>query len=161
MARNIRNLVLLILICLILVSCEYPGDDVMYSIGKYRSFEWYSEGTFQDYTDYGKFYYDSVDFTKNRYFQKIETSDITILNEHLDDFDNWVELFRKEDPCQELGLNYDFDRSVIDCEDYLYMESELHTWSDGHMTFLKYDIYFFDTQSGFSQKILCNGHSSI
>jgi len=130
-----------------LSSCGYPGDAVRHSIGKYTRCEWYSSGGFQDYTDYGKFYYDSVDFSQNPYFQKIDASHIPILEEHLDDFENWVDLFRKNDSCQELVGHYDFDRSLIDCEDYLYLESESRTWSDGHTSLVNYNIHFFDTQT--------------
>ena len=144
MPRKIRNGIFLTLVSILfltLTSCGYPGDDVRYSIGKYGDSEWYSSGGFQDYTDYGKFYYDSVDFTQNTYFQKIDASHIPILEEHLDDFENWVAL------CQELVDHYDFDRSIIDCEDYLYIESESRTWSDGHTFLVNYNIHFFDTQT--------------
>ena len=150
MGRKAGKLVLLILVsllCLTLVSCGYPGDDVRYSIGNYTHCEWYSSGGFQDYTDYGKFYYDSVDFTKNRYFHKMETSDIAVLTEHLDDFEGWIALYRKDEPSMELVVQYDFDRSIIDCEDFLYIESELHTWHDGRTSLVNYNIHFFDTQS--------------
>ena len=150
MQRKIRNCVFLALVFILfltLTSCGYPGDNVRYSIGKYRDFEWYSSGGFQDYTDYGKFYYDSVDFTQNAYFQKIDASHIPILEEHLDDFENWVDLYRKDDSCQELVDHYDFDRSLIDWEDYLYIESERHTWRDGHTSLVNYNIHFFDTQT--------------
>ena len=103
-----------------LSSCTAPEDKVLNSLGEYKSKEFYTEGAFQDYTDYAKYYYDSVDFTDNEYFSKIQQSDIDILNEHLDDF----------------------DRSIIDSEDYLYINSEKHTWDDGYTSLVNYDVYF-------------------
>ena len=150
MQRKIRNCVFLALVSILfltLTSCGYPGDNVRYSIGKYRDFEWYSSGGFQDYTDYGKFYYDSVDFTQNTCFQKIDASHIPVLEEHLDDFEKWIALLREDETSQKLVTHYDFDRSLIDCEDYLYIESERHTWSDGHTSLVNYNIHFFDTQT--------------
>ena len=128
-------------------SCGYPGDDVRYSIGTYTHYEWYTSGGFQDYTDYGKFYYDTVDFSQNRYFQKLTPSEMVTLQEHLDDFEGWVALHSTNDDATELVIHYDFDRTIIDCEDYLYMESELHTWRDGTTSLVNYNIHFFDTQS--------------
>ena len=150
MQRKIRNgtiLTLVSVLFLTLTSCVYPGDAVRYSIGKYSDFEWYSSGGFQDYTDYGKFYYDSVDFTQNTYFQKIDASHIPVLEEHLDDFEKWIALLREDETSQKLVTHYDFDRSLIDCEDYLYIESERRTWSDGHTSLVNYNIHFFDTQT--------------
>ena len=118
-----------------------------YSIGKYTRHEWYTSGVFQDYTNYGKFYYDTVDFAQNRYFQKITSSDMITLQEHLDDYEGWIELCRKDDASDEVAVHYDFDRSLIDCEDYLYLESELRTRSDGSTFLVNYNIHFFDTQS--------------
>ena len=34
-----------------------------------------------------------------------------------------------------------------DTEDYFYIYSEEHTWSDGHTSLVRYNIYLFDTQT--------------
>ena len=144
-------LVSLILFISSLLACIPPEDKVLNSLGEYKSKEFYTEGAFQDFTDYAKYYYDSVDFTDNEYFSKIEQTDIEVLNEHLDDFESWIETYRKGDASRELVVNYDFDRSLIDFDDYLYVDSETttHTWDDGTTTtyLINYDIYFFDTQT--------------
>ena len=112
------------------------------SLPDYESKEFYTSGGFQDFTDYAKYHYAEVDMTENAYFTKIQESDISKIHTHLDDFENWVEIHRKSDSSNELVIHYDFDRSIIDEGDYIYIESEGHTWSDGHTSFTKYNVYF-------------------
>ena len=69
MRKHVVFLVVVSLITLLLASCAAPEDKVLNSLGKYKSHVFYSEGTFQDFTDYAKYYYDSVDFANNEYFQ--------------------------------------------------------------------------------------------
>ena len=150
MKRIKSTAIILSLIILIstLSSCIAPEDKVLNSLGECRSCEFYTCGGFQDYTDYAKYYYDPVDFTDNEYFSIIEQSDIDALNEHLDNFESCVEAHGYNDASSEIVVNYDFDRSVIDHEDYLYIESEKYDpWDDGNMVFASYDVYFFDTQT--------------
>ena len=140
----------LIAVCLLtlLSACVIPKNKVLASLGEYRDHEFYSEGAFQDYTDYAKYDYDSVDFTDNEYFAKIHPSDLDTLNEILDDFESCIEFFREDDASREIVVNYDFDRSWIDTEDYLYIDSEQREpWEDGNPVFYKYNVYFFDTQT--------------
>ena len=145
-----RIIVLLLTVsCLILPlsSCDLLEDKVLCSLGECKSYEFYTEGAFQDYTDYAKYYYDSVDFTDNEYFSKISQSGIDALNEHIDDFENMIEAYREGDATREIVANYDFDRSIIDSEDYLYMDSEEHTVYNGVVFLVSYDVYFFDAQT--------------
>ena len=147
MKKHMAFLVVVSLVTLLLASCVAPEDKVLNSLGEYKSHDLYHEGAFQDFTDYAKYYYDSVVFADNEYFSKIEQSDIDILNEHLDDFESWIETYREGDASREIVVNYDFDRSLIDFEDYLYIDSEKNTWDDGYTSLVNYDIYFFDTQT--------------
>ena len=136
------------LLIIILSACTEREDKVISSIGEYKNHEYYSEGEFQDFTDYAKYYYDSADFTDNKYFSKIQQSDINALNEHLDDFESWISTYRENDITCEIVVHYDFDRCFIDYEDYLYIYSEQgDPWEDGNIVLYNYDIYFFDTQS--------------
>ena len=145
--KRICILILIVSICTLMLTACVPVDRALDSLGEYRSCEYYSEGVFQDFTDYAKYYYDSVDFTDNEYFSKIQQSNIDILNEHLDDFESWIETYRGGDATREIVVNYDFDRSIIDSEDYLYIDSEKHTWDDGYTSLVNYNVYFFDTQT--------------
>ena len=147
MKKQLLLLAVVLILAISLSSCTAPQDKVLNSLGEYKNHEFYTEGAFQDYTDYAKYYFDSVDFTDNEYFTKIEQSDIDVLNEHLDNFESCIETYREGDASREIGVNYDFDRSLIDNEDYLYIESEQYDpWNDGNMVFASYDIYFFDIQ---------------
>jgi hypothetical protein len=132
-----------------LSACKAPEDKVLMSLGEYKNNEYYTEGEFQDYTDYAKYYYDFVDFTENEYFNKIREADLTKINEHLADFELWIEIYRENDSSLEIVVNYDFDRSIIDSEDYIYIDSEkiTTTGDDGTTTLANYDIYFYDTQT--------------
>ena len=141
------SILLLIILISTLCSCIAPKDKVLNSLGKYKSHEFYTEGAFQDYTDYAKYYYDSVDFTDNEYFSKIQQLDIDALNEHLDDFELCIKTYREGDASREIVVNYDFNRSIIDSGDYLYIDSQKHTFDDGVELLSSYDIYFFDTQT--------------
>ena len=86
-----------------------------------------------------------MNFTDNEFFSKIGQADIDVLNEHLDDFESCIEAHGYTDASSEIVVNYDFDRSLIDSEDYLYIDSEKHTWDDGYTSLVNYDVYFFDT----------------
>ena len=145
--KSTAIIISLIILISTLSSCIAPEDKVLNSLGECRSCEFYTCGGFQDYTDYAKYYYDPVDFIDNEYFSIIEQSGIDALNEHLDDFESWIETYREGDASREIVVNYDFDRSLIDSEDYLYIDSEKHTWDDGYTSLVNYDVYFFDIQT--------------
>ena len=151
MRKRLSFLAIILLLTLLFPSCTETEDKVLNSLGKYKSHEFYTEGEFQDYTDYAKYYYDSVDFTDNEYFSKIEQSDLDKINECLDDFESFIATYRENDSSREIVTNYDFNRSLIDFEDYLYIHSEAFTdeWADGttNTVLVSYDIYFFDAQS--------------
>ena len=160
----IKNIMLCVCFFAVVVSlsaCKAPEDKILMSLGEYESRVYCTEGEFQDFTDYAKYYYDIVDFTENEYFNKIQESDLTKINEHLEDFESWIETYRENDSSREIVVNYDFDRSIIDNEDYFYIDSETFTtaWDDGTTTttLSNYDVYFFDTQT----QILYYFHNNI
>jgi len=139
-----KKLVSVLVLALFLFSftaCVAGKDRVITSLGKYDDCVLYTEGEFQDYTDYGKYYYTSANIDKNDYFTKIEKSDLEKINKHLDDFENWIEKYKDEDASCEIAVNYDFDRAIIDTEDYVYIDSDKDT------SLYNYDVYFFDTQT--------------
>lgn len=136
-----------ILIVLLCTSCKEPEDKILKSLGKYEKHVIFFEGDFQDYTDYAKYYYSTADIDTNNYFTKIQDYDTDKINEHLDDFEGWIETIKGNNESAEIVVNYDFDRTIIDVEDYIYINSETQTWDDGHTSFVKYDIYFFDIQT--------------
>ena len=141
-----RCLCMVLVLCVLLVGCS-ENDDVIRSLGDYEERVSYTYGEFQDYTDYAKYYYTDASVENNEYFKQITETSQTELTALLDDYENIVEVHRENDPEHELVVHYDFDRTMIDFEDYLYIFSETTTWPDGYSAITNYDIYFFDTQT--------------
>ncbi len=136
--------VLMILILFSTVGCilETRQDPVLDSLGKYDTKQFWTHGGFQDYTDFGIYTYSSVSLVDNPYFSLVTEEDRETLEGFLDDFENWIEVFRDGDPRDELVLHYAFDRSIIDSEDYFYIYAEY-----GWVTYNCYDVWILDTQS--------------
>ncbi len=147
----------LFVMVLSLSACISLEDPVIASLGKYENREFFTSGGFQDYTDYAKYYYTSAKVTQNEYLRKIRETDLEVINTHLDDFEGWIETIKRSEPTSEVVVNYDFDRGIIDAEDYFYVDSEERTWSDGHTSLVNYNVYLFDTQT----KVLYYFHNNI
>ena len=145
------------IIVIMLVSCAIPEDPIIASLGDYETQVYFSSGGFQDYTDYAKYYFQSAEVTENLWLEKIRETDLPVINKHLDDFEGWIEIYWESDEIDELVVNYDFDRSIVETGDYIYIDSEESTWEDGHTTLVNYDIYFFDIQS----QVLYYFHNNI
>ena len=141
---------IVIAICIALVcfsSCCIPEDPVVSSLGEGENHVYFSSGGFQDYTDYAKYYYTSANVSENPYLKRIDEQNLAVIDRHLDDFEMWIDTIKGSEPSNEVVLNYDFDRTMIDTEDYIYIDSEEHTWSDGYTALVNYNIYFFDMQT--------------
>ncbi len=159
---SIRSKKLVVMVCLLVfvlsfASCGVAEDKVVASLGKYEKREYFTSGGFQDYTDYAKYYYSSVEIVENPYLTKIQESDLATIEEYLDDFEQWIELIRQSGEGSEVVNGYDFRRAWIDTEDYFYIDSEEHTWSDGYTSLVNYDVYFYDTQT----QVLYYFHNNI
>ena len=156
-----KKQIVVVLVCFVfllsITSCAVPEDKVIASLGEYEKKEFFTSGGFQDYTDYAKYYFNSANAKENQYLNKIQDADFAIINTHLDDFEGWIETIRNSEPSSEVVVNYDFDREIIDTEDYFYIDSEEHTRSDGHTSLVKYNIYLFDTQT----QVLYYFHNNI
>lgn len=135
-----------------LAGCSIPKDDVLDSLGKYESKQFFTSGGFQDFTDYAKYCFDSVDFSDNSYFQIITESSRENLEAHIDDFENWVQAVRDTDADNEVVVNYDFDRSVISDSDYIYIYDD-----PDYPEFGNYNVYYFDVETN----ILYYFHNNI
>jgi len=150
-----------VLVCIVFLlsisSCAVPEDKVIASLGEYEKKEFFTSGGFQDYTDYAKYVYTSSNVVENTYLNKIQETDFAIINTHLDDFEGWIETIKDSEPSSEVVANYDFDRKIMDTEDYFYIDSERHIWSDGHTSLVRYSIYLFDTQT----QVLYYFHNNI
>ena len=155
--KKITFIVCLVLLSLMVTSCNAPEDKVITSLGKYESYDCFTSGGFQDYTDYAKYYYDCAEVKGNQYFKQIQETDMPEINMHLDDFESWIETIKSNDPSNDVAANYDFERKIIDTEDYIYIDSEEHTWEDGQTSLTRYNIYLYDTQG----QILYYFHNNI
>ena len=114
---------LIITLVLGVTSCgiKTRQDEVLSSLGKYDSKQVWTRGEFQDYTEFGKYFYSSVSIDQNNYFQKVISTDTETICSFIDNFEDWIDTFRNSDPKDELVLNYSFDRSIIDTEDFFYI----------------------------------------
>ena len=132
--------VLVLVVFVVLMSgCSVPTDEVLESLGEYKSEQYFTSGGFQDYTDYAKYTYKDVDFSNNIYFSEISTESSENLITHIKDFEKWVELLEEDN---EVALAYDFDSSVISNNDYLYIYDDPDYPELGN-----YDVYYFDNDT--------------
>lgn len=155
--KRILASICLIILLLNLTACLMTEDKVLASLGKYEQKEYFTSGEFQDYTNYAKYRYSSAELEGNMYLKKIDENDLDTINTYLDDFENWIRLDKEADATSEIVVNYDFNRAIIDTEDYFYIDSEEVTWDDGTTSVTSFDIYFFDTKD----KILYYFHNNI
>ncbi|MBQ4585679.1 MAG: hypothetical protein IJA82_05685 [Clostridia bacterium] len=126
---------------------------VISTLGEYEKEEFYSSGVFQDYTDYGKYYFSGVPSIKdNEYFKFVAETDIVVLNGYIDNFDNWVNLI-SESPStkegRELVKNYDLDRTIINEGDFFYIYDKMGEpiGESQYEQYECYDVYIFDIES--------------
>lgn len=138
-----RRYVYLFLILIILLSaCSAPVDEVLESLGEYQSKEYFTSGGFQDYTDYAKYTYKEIDFSKNVYFNILSSDSMENLTDHIEDFERWIQTINEFEPQNEVVLEYDFHSSVISEGDYVYIYDDPDYPELGC-----YDVYFFDMES--------------
>ena len=142
---------------LFLTACGMQTDRVVASVGEYENYDFYTSGGFQDYTDYGKYYFTTSSLAGNPYLKRIQETDLDAINKHLDDFEKWIETMKDNDPSREIVVNYDFDRGTVDLEDYFYIDSEEWELETGHTLLTNYNIYFFDSQT----QVLYYFHNNI
>lgn len=136
----------LIFLCAVLVcvasGCGLFRDPVIASLGKYRTKELYTAGTVQDFTDYGKYTFDKAHPEDSSYFEPLAEDQMQTFCRYLDDFERLLDSLRGTDPEGELVSHYDFDRSILSPDDYLY----LYTDPD-YPEYGKYTMYLFDTET--------------
>ena len=132
-------------------------NSVISSLPDYESNEFYTNGGFQDYTDYAKYIYDNItiqDLKSSEYFTITTVDDVEEILLHIDDFEGWVEACGGE-----LKNNYDFDKTIVTEGDFFYIETK-----DGdpigqgtYGKFDNYSVYYFDVDA----QILYYFHNNI
>lgn len=142
--KKVGIVIALVLILLSATACfiQTRQDNVLESLGAYKSKQVWTSGGFQDYTDFGIYTYSSVSMKNNSYFASVTDGDIQTILSYVDDFNGWIDAHRRNDPNGELVLNYAFDPSIIDTGDFFYIYEK-----EGYPPFGLYDLWFFDTQS--------------
>ena len=133
-------------LCAVLVcftsGCGLFRDPAIASLGSYRTKELYTEGVFQDFTDYGKYTFDEAHPENSSYFEPLTEESMQTFCRYLDDFEGLVASLRENDPEGELASHYDFDRAILSEDDYLY----LYTDPD-YPEYGKYTMYLFDMET--------------
>lgn len=118
-----------------------PQQEVIESIGKSECEVYYSNNGFQDYTDFAIYTYTDADIEKSDYFNK--TYSQNKLDSYLSDFEKMVSSYNDD---IEIKKYYNFDRSVIDSEDYIYIYDKADD-EELYSQYIYYDIYIFDIQT--------------
>jgi len=116
-----------------------PGKThaVVSSLGKYADRVFYTSGGFQDFTDYAKYHYPSIDTKRlenSVYFQQVGEGSPDALHAYIQNFEGWIGIHAGSD----LAVHYDFDKACIGPEDFFYLQAE-----NG---FDSYNLYFLDFQ---------------
>ena len=135
-------LVLSLLICTTSCGLKTRQEEMIDFLGKPESEQIWTHGEFQDYADFGIYYYPALNIENSKDFAKVSPEDMETLGLFLDNYEQWIAAVESNDPEDELVVNYAFDRTIIDTEDhfYIYTKDEDHPLYD-------YDIWFFDSQS--------------
>ena len=137
--------------CLVFSLVETRQEKVLDSLGSYETERIWSHG-YQDVTEFGMYSYASVKIDNHQYFTAISETDIETICTFIDDFEEWIDAIEHNDPNDELVLNYAFDRSMIDTNDYFYIYE-----AENIQKFHNYDVWFFDSQT----KVLYYFHNNI
>ena len=134
-------LLLTVWVCLIFICGCSSWTPVVDSLPKYDSKVYYTSGGFQDFTDYAKFSYSSVniqELEKSEYFVPVTEADVAEILQYLENFENWVTIIGEE------LENYDFEKTIISDEDYFYIDTK---YTDEEHKFWNYTIYYFDVDA--------------
>ena len=143
-----------ILAALLLVSMTGcgPSDPVLESLGPYESKVMYTEGEFQDYTDFGIYTYpvrEGGPLKSHKYFTVVMEEDLEGILAYIDNFEAWVETFQSRSTPSELAENYQFDRELIQEGDYYCVRTKegVAVGDAAYGAFDNYTLYFFDTET--------------
>ncbi len=143
---------LVLVMATVLCGCVSVEKEPVASLGKYESVEFYSYGDFQDYTDYGKYVFEGVNFEENEFFTKMTADDKESLFKYIENFEECLKTIGSTDPNDSIITNYDFDIQIVSDDDYIYIYDD-----PDYPDFGNYDVYFFDTETN----VLYYFHSNI
>ena len=151
---SVSSVIVLAVVALLVVhfsdSDTVNQDNVMRSLGECNDGEYYCDGGI-DPIGYGVYNYDSVDFSENEYFSQVQESDLENKGDYslkgfVTNFDSMIRYsIANASPDSEVVENYNFDLSIMDSEDYFYIDCKTPDTFSGY--FLNYRVYFFDVQT--------------
>lgn len=138
MKRIICNTLIIINITIIILMIvqvtELMKEDKKYIEKGYYDMAEYSEGVFQDYTDYNKYYYKSKydkEFKKNKYYTEVNKDNIEELTNYIIKFSTWME------DAQDI---YDFNLESINEGDLFFQKKDEDYPPYGYIHIYYYDI---------------------
>ena len=106
------------------------------AIGEFTTEEHYRYGWWQDGGTYSKYAYKSANLN-NEYLSQIAESDVGDIKLKVSEFEFWVSSSGEDEDDKSLYENYDFDVSIIDTNDYWFIEYDEDDTSD-------FDLFIFD-----------------
>ena len=109
------------------------------SMGEFATEEHYRYGWWQDGATYSKYTYKSADLN-NEYLSPVTESDIKDIELRVSDFEFWVSSSKDDEDDKSLYENYDFDVSIIDTNDYWFIEYDETDARD-------FEMFFFDIET--------------
>ena len=154
--KKLVSLLLTLILLLGICACS-DSDTVIASLPKYSKEVLYTDGGFQDFTDYGKYFYESVtaqELEASEYFTAAAEEDVEEILSYIDDFENWVEAAD-----EKLRDGYDFDKAIVSEGDFFcIITKDGEPIGDGaYGKFDDYTVYYFDLDA----QILYYFHSNI
>ena len=121
----------------------YSQNSVIDQLPVYDRKEFYTSGGIQDFTDYAKYYWNSLepaDVLKTGCFEEINKENTERIRLYLEDFEEWVRITRGE-----LQENYDFDKTNIAEGNYVCIRTEYDI--DDRTAFWNYSVYYYDVSA--------------
>ncbi len=115
------------------------SDLLVTAIGEFTTDEHYRYGWWQDGGTYSKYTYKSTNFN-NEYLSRITESDIEEIKLNVSEFEFWVSSSKDSENEEDKSLyeNYDFDVSIIDTNDYWFIEYD---------NTRDFEMFIFDTET--------------
>ncbi len=120
------------------VAVSVPRVEQQIPAGYLQKEEHFEPNSFQDYTDYCKYWYsDAEPFEQDERWHNVSEEEIGELRGYFENFRGWMEAEKRLD-------EYDFDSNCIGAGDSVRIEIGYTPWS----RYDDYTVYFFDAESG-------------
>ncbi len=152
---SVLSLIAFLLICS-LCSCSFlMKDNVIKSLGLYRSgVEYFSDG-YQDYIDFGVYEYLRIDLKDNKYFVPVTGEDIPMLLGYIENYESRAYSYSQS---EKLLKVYCFDKEALNTEDwYFYIISKGEEIDGSDRRYDNYNLYLLNIEA----KTLYYFHSNI